>query len=299
MAEEPIPLLEVSHADNDMSVLGSIEVSPDIEGEINVAVKKTRKRKRPKHDRSTQLTTAEIMDQDTSELVVDKVKLVHELEPIMAGSDRDLPAFLLSSSDLIGPLADPLTAFVADSFRKLTTDTVMEQQAVVEVQEIHDQDAVPELHQHIDDDAAPFYDDAMPVAMPDDQPTVDDADQGQFEESFISAAPADAEDGLPDLIEDDDGPPANAFSAWSDRTKKMCMLLSDRLNRTDSEMHFHSLVEGKPRSTAAVIFLETLILKSFDFIDLDQQQPYGEIGIKRASRFRDGASMADMLAITG
>ena len=44
------------------------------------------------------------------------------------------------------------------------------------------------------------------------------------------------------------------------------------------------MVEGKSRVDACCWFFEVLVLKSRDYVELDQPKPYGDISIRPTSR---------------
>jgi cohesin complex subunit SCC1 len=70
-------------------------------------------------------------------------------------------------------------------------------------------------------------------------------------------------------------------NGWSKRTRKMHQFLSNTLV-DDKPLQFNEMVQGKSRKTAACIFYELLVLKTTDYIDVQQDQPYADITISKA-----------------
>jgi cohesin complex subunit SCC1 len=54
-----------------------------------------------------------------------------------------------------------------------------------------------------------------------------------------------------------------------------------------TELQFQELSQNCTRRTAASVFFEILQLKTWDFIELDQPEPYGDIGITAGVRFQE------------
>jgi len=82
----------------------------------------------------------------------------------------------------------------------------------------------------------------------------------------------------------DDKQEGKESTDWSQRTKKMLTFLSNQLKNKE-EIEFNKLVEGKRRKVAAAVFYQLLVLKSHSCIDLQQEEPYGEILVKKDENF--------------
>ena len=73
---------------------------------------------------------------------------------------------------------------------------------------------------------------------------------------------------------------------WSIRTKKMLSFLKGKMKeKGSSEISYQELVDGKTRNVAAGTFFEALVLKSHNFVELNQSSPYGDIKIKKGKHF--------------
>lgn len=73
---------------------------------------------------------------------------------------------------------------------------------------------------------------------------------------------------------------------WSIRTKRMLAFFKGKMKEQDAnEISYQGLVNGKARTVAAGTFFEALVLKSHNFVELSQSQPYGDITIKKGKHF--------------
>ena len=54
-----------------------------------------------------------------------------------------------------------------------------------------------------------------------------------------------------------------------------------------TELHFNAMSKNCSRRTAAGVFFELLQLKTWDFIELDQDEPYGDFAISAGARFQE------------
>ena len=55
----------------------------------------------------------------------------------------------------------------------------------------------------------------------------------------------------------------------------------------EREASYSALTRRANRRTAAGVFLELLQLKTWDYVDVEQDAPFGEITIRRGPRFDD------------
>lgn len=84
-------------------------------------------------------------------------------------------------------------------------------------------------------------------------------------------------------------------SKWHKHTVKVLSMLKtqmDNLERDNQatmkgELSYNKLSNGCSRHTAASVFFELLQLKTWDFIELDQDESYGDIKITRGLRFSE------------
>eukprot|EP00547_Thalassionema_nitzschioides_P002625 CAMPEP_0194212014 /NCGR_PEP_ID=MMETSP0156-20130528/11520_1 /TAXON_ID=33649 /ORGANISM="Thalassionema nitzschioides, Strain L26-B" /LENGTH=559 /DNA_ID=CAMNT_0038939721 /DNA_START=311 /DNA_END=1990 /DNA_ORIENTATION=- len=87
----------------------------------------------------------------------------------------------------------------------------------------------------------------------------------------------------------------SSSSKWHKHTVKVLSLLKSQMGRGEdstpvevvgeSELSYHNLSEGCSRRTAAGVFFELLQLKTWDFIELEQEESYGDIKITPGIRF--------------
>ncbi|CAO1943743.1 unnamed protein product [Urochloa humidicola] len=68
------------------------------------------------------------------------------------------------------------------------------------------------------------------------------------------------------------------------RTRAVALVFKDNVPSPSSdEQHgkfsLNRILEGKARKQTAMMFFETTILKSYDYIDVQQEEPYGDIEI--------------------
>ena len=54
-----------------------------------------------------------------------------------------------------------------------------------------------------------------------------------------------------------------------------------------TELYFNAMSKSCSRRTAAGVFFELLQLKTWDFGELDQDEPYGDFAISAGSRFQE------------
>jgi cohesin complex subunit SCC1 len=52
-------------------------------------------------------------------------------------------------------------------------------------------------------------------------------------------------------------------------------------------LHFNAISKNCSRRTAAGVFFELLQLKTWDFVELDQDEPYGDMSISAGTRFHE------------
>jgi len=71
---------------------------------------------------------------------------------------------------------------------------------------------------------------------------------------------------------------------WTRRTKKMLTYLGKEMTNKPS-IKFSKVVQGKTRQTAAAVFYQLLVLKTHTYVNLQQEQPYGDITITKDDNF--------------
>mmetsp|Transcript_30880 Transcript_30880/g.77539 ORF Transcript_30880/g.77539 Transcript_30880/m.77539 type:complete len:262 (+) Transcript_30880:57-842(+) len=78
--------------------------------------------------------------------------------------------------------------------------------------------------------------------------------------------------------------------SWSANTLKMHKFL-DRVLTTQENVSYEQIVEGKKRKTVAQSFFELLVLKTGGFIDVQQEEPFGDILISKTTQFQAAADL--------
>eukprot|EP00029_Vermamoeba_vermiformis_P009284 TRINITY_DN4580_c0_g1_i1.p1 TRINITY_DN4580_c0_g1~~TRINITY_DN4580_c0_g1_i1.p1 ORF type:complete len:508 (+),score=133.45 TRINITY_DN4580_c0_g1_i1:43-1566(+) len=73
----------------------------------------------------------------------------------------------------------------------------------------------------------------------------------------------------------------NISTSVSLKTRRMQAFLEQSFS-TDADLNFNQMFANKPRRTAASAFFELLVLKSKGYIEINQQEPYGDITVTRS-----------------
>jgi cohesin complex subunit SCC1 len=77
---------------------------------------------------------------------------------------------------------------------------------------------------------------------------------------------------------------AHAQAEFSGATSKKKRRLQSGSAELAGSVSLDGLVEGKTRADACCWFFEVLVLKSRDFVELEQPKSYGDISIRPTSR---------------
>ena len=108
---------------------------------------------------------------------------------------------------------------------------------------------------------------------------------------LLDAADEQDDDETRQAIGDQD----STATKWHKHTVKVYQMLQRTL-KTDADpedsdkptvLHYNELSKDCSRRTAASVFFELLQLKTWDFIEIDQQEPYGDILISVGNRFHE------------
>jgi Conserved region of Rad21 / Rec8 like protein len=78
--------------------------------------------------------------------------------------------------------------------------------------------------------------------------------------------------------------------SWSANTMKMHNFL-DRVLTSQESISYEQVVQGKKRKTVAQSFFELLVLKTGGFIDVQQEEPFGDIHISKTTQFQAAADV--------
>jgi hypothetical protein len=99
-------------------------------------------------------------------------------------------------------------------------------------------------------------------------------------------------DIVDDIIGDDDDPRqevgdelVSSNSKWHKHTVKVFSLLKRSMAESEDgskpdQLSYNGMSKGSSRRTAAGVFFELLQLKTWDFIELDQDESYGDIKVR-------------------
>lgn len=91
---------------------------------------------------------------------------------------------------------------------------------------------------------------------------------------------------------------ASSNSKWHKHTVKVLAMLKRNMGTGDgeeeekkpSQLSYDKLSFGCSRRTAAGVFFELLQLKTWDFIEVDQDESYGDISIAPGLRFNEATA---------
>ncbi|CAO2210557.1 unnamed protein product [Urochloa humidicola] len=80
------------------------------------------------------------------------------------------------------------------------------------------------------------------------------------------------------------GTGTTGLGSMSTRTRAVALFFKDHVPSSSSDeqpgkFSLNKILEGKARKQAARMFFETTVLKSYDYIDVQQEEPYGDIEI--------------------
>eukprot|EP00977_Amphora_coffeiformis_P007295 scaffold1581_cov169-Amphora_coffeaeformis.AAC.31 len=177
-----------------------------------------------------------------------------------------------------------------------------------------------------DDDEPPMIDDDEGPPIPDDDNNFDPAMDDEEEEERMEGIPdsPDSRDSalsfslVNDLLggkDDDEDNPRQTLGSdeltsskakWHKHTAQVFSLLKSRMSSGNtvatsqeeltggaeaaekpSQLSYKSLSRGCTRRTAATVFLELLQLKTWDYVELEQDQTFGDISILPGAKFDD------------
>lgn len=160
---------------------------------------------------------------------------------------------------------------------------------------MEDDDIPPEQLQDADEMPAPF-DDESPFVEKNEHVDIDlnleigdehRASTSRFELEWVNDLGEEFEEA--DERQEPGSNTVSSSSKWHKHTVKVLSLLKNQMGRGEdltaddvvgeSELSYNNLSEGCSRRTAAGVFFELLQLKTWDFIELDQEESYGDIKV--------------------
>jgi len=163
----------------------------------------------------------------------------------------------------------------------------------------------------IDDEEEPFQapddDEEAPPVFPDDEEEAPPLPEDDEEEESPGARQSSLSLGLVNSFGDeewgnmdagDEGDTRQSVgdelvssnSKWHKHTIKVFSLLKSRLGDAEGmepHLSYNALTEGCERRTAVNVYFELLQLKTWDFIELNQDEPYGDIIVSPGPKFAE------------
>lgn len=114
-----------------------------------------------------------------------------------------------------------------------------------------------------------------------------------MEEDFFGNA---NETTIPDQRQAQGSDLVSSSSKWHKHTVKVLDMLKRNLDNSSQEnLSFEQLSEGCSRRTAAGVFFELLQLKTWDFVELNQDESYGDILVGKGVKFDEGPPSNDKI----
>lgn len=117
------------------------------------------------------------------------------------------------------------------------------------------------------------------------------ADLGLVNELALDSDEEDEDDEHREAIGDQN----SNSTKWHKHTVRVLQLLQRKIKIDDSEedndkeshVQLQDLTQNCTRRTAASVFFELLQLKTWDFVELEQPEPYGDIAVSAGVRFSE------------
>lgn len=140
---------------------------------------------------------------------------------------------------------------------------------------------------------APPDDEDMPVPMGDDDEMPAPFDEEDAPVSLDSPFALGLVNAM-DVEDEDDSRQAastdlvSANSKWHKHTVKVLDMLQRNMPQDNAQLSYNALSKGCSRRTAASVFFELLQLKTWDFVEVDQAESYGDIVIAPGLLFHQG-----------
>jgi cohesin complex subunit SCC1 len=142
----------------------------------------------------------------------------------------------------------------------------------------------PSTQQLLDDGVPRAADAATLPPVTDDYYASDGEGEGAEAASLAVAASA-AVSG-PDVVA---GTPGNKAASWSVHTQRMHTFLAKNFDEgNQEELSFAKMAEGNVRKVVAATFFELLVLKSKSYIEVHQDEAYGDIFVAKGKNFEKG-----------
>lgn len=150
-----------------------------------------------------------------------------------------------------------------------------------------DDDAAPADDEVLEGEQPPEFDQGAPLEFPEEDVGTPGANDDMLQLGWVN----DFEDELQDARQEAGGEVVTSSSKWHKHTVKVLNLLKRNISRdtegpTDeesstkkSQLSYDQLSKDCSRRTAASVFFELLQLKTWDFIDVEQDESYGDITV--------------------
>ena len=107
---------------------------------------------------------------------------------------------------------------------------------------------------------------------------VNDLERELFEDNEADVIPIERQSSGTDLV---------SSSKWHPHTIKVYSMFKRNMNKDNgvTMLSFDQLSKGCSRRTAAGVFFEMLQLKTWDFIELEQDESYGDVSITMGAKY--------------
>jgi len=269
----------------------------------SVRVKRATKRRKLLVDGATELAGDRIKAQlgDTSDIVKDHGVPTLDGEAEVEVVDVDH----VFNFPLTSGMAPQLLELFARNLKPQAKDAVTPQKAAQETEKLGVKTA-PRTEVQAPKDAAdvvpePDADEPAPdapppdadenIVVPEDHAMPEDA-QGEGEKPEEPAQ-------LPEVQEEEAAEgPQEVKHSFSTRTVKMLSFLQKAFDEAETlagkkaQLNFNDTVRGKKRRTAAGCFFEVLVLNTRGYINVNQQEPYGDIFISKMDKFYESPQIS-------
>lgn len=143
----------------------------------------------------------------------------------------------------------------------------------------------PSTQQLLDDDGAPRAADTTALPPVTDDYYASDGEGERAAEAVSLASAAGAAVSGPDVAVGTPGKPAS----WSVHTQRMHTFLAKNFDEAGrEELSFAAMADGNSRKVVAATFFELLVLKSKSFIEVHQDDAYGDVFVAKGKNFEKG-----------
>jgi len=230
-----------------------------------------------KRKREVQIEGATLPSQVIKDWLRDPSDIVREFVPAPI-SKR---AMLRKEREILGvdPLMRlPLTQDMAPELVALYTRSVAPPTHIDEPEKEEEKEEEKEKEEHEQDIPLPSHETEIPEGEEDIHvPNID-----KLEDDIIASPHRAQQVGEPTETE-----MYAVHESWSEKTQKILKFLDTTFGKDQTVLRLNELIQNKSRRTVAGTFFQLLVLKSRNFIELQQEQPYSDITITKADKFQE------------